>query len=188
MEQEIYEKIKKEQKDYETLSQDDYSEIKKLEKEELVKRYLYLKKVKDEIDKMRFYDGKNPDIPALIIDNYGYGQIKKTNEIWTPILEFPKETFEDFFKKSLPDIPPKTMLTMYWDLENRKKEIYIPEFEKKEFESTHKVITGNMEIRDAEGRYYNTRYQFFKILLEEGQEEAVSYIIDKYGVNKGMSR
>ena len=182
MEPEIYERIKKEQKDYETIAKGDYSEIEDLEKQELIKRYLYLKKLKKEIDKTRFYDGENPDIPALIIDNYGYGQIKKTNEIWVSIMDLAN------YDNIMPNMPKDTILYIYWDLENKSKEIIILVSEKEDFESSHNVVTGNMEILDPIGRYYNTRYQFFKMLLEEGQEVAVSYILNKYGVNKGKSR
>ena len=188
MEIELYEKIKKRQEEYEKLAKGDYSEILKLKQTELVKRYLYLIELKEYVDETNFYDGKDPNIAVEVIEKYGTGKIHRTNEIWMSIIEFSKEDYEKFFNKPLPNISNGTMVTMYWDIENKAREVVIPAEAKDEFESTHRVISGDLSILDAWDRYFNARYQFFNIMFSEGQEVAVAKILETYGINKSKTR
>ena len=45
------------------------------------------------------------------------------------------------------------------------------------FETKNKVIRGKRTIEDAEDRYFNTRYEYFNLCINEGQEAAIKTML-----------
>ena len=84
MEKEILEMIKKEVSDMEKIAVRDYSEIEKLEKDPNVQRYIYLKGLKENRDLIE-YGARG--IIYDIIEKYGHGLIKESNNIWCFLFE-----------------------------------------------------------------------------------------------------
>ncbi len=188
MEQDLYEKIQERKKEYEKMASGNYKELEELEKNSLVKRYIYLTKLKEYVDRTNFFDGEDPNIVIDTLRDYGNGKINETNEIWVFIRDFSVKDYKKVYNQVVIDKPEDAMVAVYRDAENNQREIVISLEDKEEFERTHKVVTGDMTILNEEDRYFNTRWQFFKLMIEEGQEVAVSKILEKYGVNKGRNR
>ncbi len=174
MNKETLESIKKEYKEMEEIANGDYSAIKELENNPIVKKYLQLKNLK-------YQARSEDDIIYSIINNYSYGNIKETNGILVYLVERVAERAkvlyddEEFKKKyNLDSYRDDQVLVFYRDLENFEINYVIKKEDQEEFEKTHTVIYGKPTIFDHEDRYHNARYNFFRTLINDGQEEAVS--------------
>lgn len=77
------------------------------------------------------------------------------------------------FKTTLEETDKDKIVCIYLDIENSKKVIVIPLEEQDAFESVNKTIRGKRTILDAQDRYFNTRYEYFNLCINEGQETAV---------------
>ena len=162
MEQEILETIKQKYNDMTKISKNDYSELEELEKNPVVQRYLYLKKLKESNEELAYHGASiysHHIIIGNILDEYGNGKIKKTNNIWCYLFE-------------------NGDAVVYCDIENKSRITCISKDIQEEFENTNKVVYGSNYIRDYSDRYYNTRYKFFNWCIEEGQEEAVNKVME----------
>ena len=84
MEKDILEMIKQDYSDMEKISTRDYSEIAELEKNPIVQRYRYLIGLKESRDLIEY--GKRC-IVGKIIEKYGHGLIKESNNIWCLLFE-----------------------------------------------------------------------------------------------------
>ena len=179
MDKNTLEAIKSEAMDMKKIAEGDYSEIKKLEENPIVQKYLHLKALQDSPYGVR----NNDDVVYRIMDNYAYGLINDTNDIWVYYFEKAVGILKERGFSSIPldGYDDDQVLVIYKDLENGERLIAIREEEQKEFESTHKVTYGKESIYDSQDRYFNIRYQFFKSVIEENQEEAVKRVL---GLNK----
>lgn len=113
--------------------------------------------------------GKN-HITSKIIEKYGNGLIKDSNNIWCYLYH----TFDRDHSKTI---------VVYQDLENSTKYMTIDVDKQDEFEATHNVVYGNLDIRDYNDRYYNIKHQFFEDCINDGQEIAVQKVLSK-GIKK----
>ena len=84
MEKDILEIIKREASDIKKIADGDYSEISELEKDPIVQRYLYLKCLKESRDLIEY---GNRCIVGKVIEKYGHGLIKDSNNIWCFLFE-----------------------------------------------------------------------------------------------------
>ena len=178
MENEILEKIRTEYKDITEALRTKFREINKLEDNSSVKRYNYLKSLKDKASSGEFNDDKS--VLDYCIDEYGYGKPRQTNEIWLFMFECPILTFERKFNLRLLEEDKSKIVAYYTDIENKSKHAIVTKENQDEFESTHNVVTGKQDIRDYIDRYYNIRHEFFTTCVEEGQENAVKIVLKKY--------
>lgn len=177
MNKELLEQIRKEYKDYSKMTLKDYSELEELERNPIVIRYKYLLKLKDDIARSNFYDGKDPNYTCEVISKYGRGSITETNNIWCWLVDISARKYETIFNKALDDFSRNDLVSVYRDLENSKKTIVIPYTEQASFEATHKVVRGKRYIADFEDRYCNTRYPFFDLCLKESEEAAITFVM-----------
>lgn len=178
MENEILDKIKKEYKDIRDTLNNNFREISRLEETSTVKRYNYLKNLRDRARSGEFE--KDRDVLDYCLEEYGYGKPRKTNEIWLYMLECPIATYEKLFKVRLLEQDKSKTVILYIDLENRTKRSIVLKENQEEFERTHRVIYGKEHILDCYDRYYNARREFFVSCLENGQEKAVQMILTRY--------
>ena len=178
MENEILEKIRKEYKDITEAINSNFREISRLEDNQFVKRYNYLKSLKAKASFGEFSNDKN--VLDYCLEEYGYGKPRETNEIWLFMFECSIEKYEKMFKVRLLEEDKNKMVAYYTDIENKSKHAVVAKEKQEEFESTHRVVTGKLSIYDCCDRYYNLRREFFASCLEEGQEQAVQKILKKY--------
>lgn len=175
MKDELIKEMKKEYEDIKMISQEDYSEIEKLEENHIVQRYNYLLSLK----KSRFEFKDENRIIADFVYKYGQGAIEKTNEIWCLVYEITAERYENSFHTHLNNIDKDDIVLVYFDIENNKKHIVINKSEQENFESTHKVVVGKLSIEDSIDRYFNTRFEFFNTCLNDGQDVAIKKLLNK---------
>ena len=188
MQKELYDQIQKDYSDYKRMVNKDYEELEELENNPIVKRYKYLLQLKDDIARTNFYDGKNPDFICEVINRYGKGLITETLNIWAWFLNISVGKYEEIFKKTLEGMDKDGMISVYIDIENSKVVKVIPLEQKDTFEKENRVVKGNMSIYDASDRYYNTRYKFFKLYVNEGEDIAVKTIIEQEKVKLTLER
>ena len=162
MKKEILEMIKKDYSDMKKIANGDYSEILELEKNPVVERYRYLVSLKESKD-LKEYGEKC--IVSKIMDKYGHGAIKETNDIWC----FLFEAAENYSKGNEENIT----MAVYRNIEDGSKIIAISKGSREEFEETHNVVFGKSQIEDYSDRYNNVKYEFFNDCITDGQEVAV---------------
>lgn len=179
MENELLKKIKQEYKDIRAALDSNFREISKLESNQIVKRYNYLKYLRTKKENGEFNNSKN--ILDYCFEHYGYGKVRNTNEIWLLMFECPISVFEKRFNVRLLEEDKSKIVAYYTDIENAAKHTIVTKDNQEEFERTHKVITGKtVYIFDSYGRYYDIRHEFFTSCVEDGQENAVKKILEKY--------
>ena len=178
MENEVIENIRKEYKDITGVIDSNFRELGLLEDNAVVKRYKYLKGLKDKVQCGELKDNKS--VLDHCIEEYGYGKPRQTNEIWLYMLECTVEKFEQLFKVRLLEQDKSKTVVLYYDIENRAKHAIVPKENQEEYESTHNVVYGKETIYDCMDRYYNLRREFFVSCVEEGQEKAVGMVLSKY--------
>lgn len=180
MENEVLDEIKEEYNDISKLINSNFSEISELENNPIVKRYKYLKWLKNEVEFRRFNNSK--DILDYCIDQKL--DIKKTNDIWMYMFECPIEEWERITNTKISEEDKSKVIVWYANIENLSNEELVLKEKQKEFESTHKVVTGKETILDCYDRHYNLRHEFFTSCVEEGQDIAVQKILKKYSKTK----
>ena len=176
MEKDILEMIKREVSDMKKIADGDYSEISELEKDPIVQRYLYLKGLKESRDLIEY--GKRC-IVGKVIEKYGHGLIKDSNNIWCFLFESEARNIRGISFDGFDSIPEDQVMVVYQDLEDNTRVIVICKDKQEEFESTHNVVYGKSSILDYSDRYYNTRHQFFEDCINDGQETAVKKVLSK---------
>lgn len=177
MEKDIVEAIKRDCADMQMMVNKDYSELEELKNNPAVQRYLYLEKLKDE---RSLVERKERAITDEIIEKYGAGAIKETNNIWCFLYEIPGKRINKYFYFVYADFfNDNDTVALYCDIENSSRQVAIISNRKDEFEATHLVVYGNRDIYDGKGRYYNTRYQFFDDCIKYGQIEAVQKVLSR---------
>ncbi len=174
MEQEILDAMRKERKDMETIANRDFSELEELKKDPKVQRYISLKELIDS-NSVTVYGTRF--IVNDLMEKYGSGKIQYTNNIWCYF-------FEDVFKKvkyynfSINDeFKDDDIVVLYIDIENDNRMIAIKKEKQEEFEKNNIVVYGKMSILDPNDRYYNTRIQFFRECLENGNEAGLAKML-----------
>lgn len=178
MNNKILEKIKQDFVDIDKISKGDFSEITELEKNPIVQRYKYLLDIKNSY----FITDSNNNqshIFGEIINKYSTGLIEQTNNIWFWFLNMPVGKYEEIFSTSLSKTDKDSIIAVYMDLENSKKVITIPIDKQDDFESANYVIRGNRSIVDSGDRYYNARYEFFKLCVSGDQNLAVKMMLEE---------
>jgi hypothetical protein len=178
MENEVLERIRKEYNDITGSIDSNFRELSRLEDNAIVKRYNYLKKLKDMTSIGELKNHKS--VLDHCIEEHGYGKARQTNEIWLFMFECPIEAFEKRFNVRLLEQDKSKIVAYYTDLENKSKHAIVLKEKQIEFESTHRVVTGKNDIYDYLDRYYNIRHEFFVSCVEEGQDKAVEMILQKY--------
>ncbi len=178
MNKEILNQIKQEYQEMAKISKGDFSEITELEKNPIVQRYKHLMRIK-ETCYGRDSDYEESYIFNEIINKFGNGIIKETNKIWFYFLNMPLSKYEEIFNKSLGGMNRDSIVSVYLNLENAKEVIAIPLEKKTDFESKNIVVRGKQSIDDPSDRYYNKRYNFFKLCITEGQDLAIKRMLEK---------
>lgn len=178
MNKEILQQIKQEYNELHKISEGDLQEIKELEQNPIVQRYRYLLNLKDSF--ARIDDCyKQSYIYSEIINKYGNGLIEPTNNLWFWFFDISVSQYEKMFKTVSNETDKDRIVCIYLDLENSKKIIAIPLEEQDAFEAMNKVIRGKRTIYDAQDRYFNTRYEYFNLCINEGQETAIKTMLNK---------
>lgn len=160
------------------IMKEDFSELKELEEKPDVIRYKELMKMKEDINSIR-------NINELIEQckvKFGF-KLEETNNIWVYAYESSCEECERIFYKDLGEEYKNKRVVVYCDLESACKYKYIPYEDKEEFESSNRVIYGNMDMLSFSDRYYDARTNFFKYAILEGQEQAVQKVLTMYKKN-----
>ena len=176
MENEIIKTIKTDCDSMRKLANGDYSEIKELEKNPAVIRYLYLTDLRYSHD---IVDHKEKHITDLIIEKYGSGAIKETNNIWCYLYDTAASRIKDVSTVNPNSFDDNEVVAIYRDIEDSTRIMAIKKEEKESFEASHKVVFGDSQILDGNDRYYNTRRMFFDACIKESQEEAVEKLLTK---------
>lgn len=176
MEKDILERINQDYSDIEKISTRDYSEIAELEKNPIVQRYRYLIGLKESRDLIEY--GKRC-IVGKIIEKYGHGLIKESNNIWCLLFESETKYIKDIHFEYFDKIDGEKIAVVYRDLEDGSRMIAISKDNQEEFEATHNVVYGNSQISDYSDRYYNTRHKFFEYCITDGQDVAVQKILSR---------
>lgn len=176
MKKDILENIKQEYNDMLKISNGDFTEITELENNPVVQRYrhlLDLKKSRDLVEK-----GKRC-IVGKVIEEYGHGVIKESNNIWCLLFETEAKKVKGSSFEHFDKVDEDQIVVLYQDIENSFRTIAISKANQEEFEATHNVVFGKPHIYDSSDRYYNTRRQFFEDCITNGQEEAVKKILSR---------
>ncbi len=176
MNKEIIQQIRQEYNDFYKISKGDLQEIKELEQNPIVQRYRYLLNIKDSFERIDDCY-KQAHIVGEIIDKYGRGLIEPTNNLWFWFLDCSVSQYEKMFKTISKETDKDRIVCIYLDIENSKKVIAIPIEEQDTFESVNKVIRGKRTILDANDRYFNTRYKYFNLCINKGQEIAIETML-----------
>lgn len=176
MEKDILEMIKQEYSDMEKISTRDYSEIASLETSPDVQRYRYLIGLKNDRDLIEY--GKRC-IVGKVIDKYGHGLIKESNNIWCFLFESDTKSIKGIPFALVETADDEDIAVIYRDLEDSSRMIAISKANQEEFEATHNVVFGNPQISDYSDRYYNIRHKFFESCITNGQEIAVQKILSR---------
>ena len=182
MENEVIERIRKEYKDITEAINSNFRELGMLESNAVVRRYNYLKNLRDKYEYSPDFK-TNKSILDHCIEEYGYGKPRQTNEIWLYMFECSIERFEQLFRVRLLEQDKSKIVVVYYDIENRAKHAIVPKENQEEYESTHNVVYGKETIYDCMDRYYNLRREFFVSCVGEGQEKAVEMVLSKYPKN-----
>lgn len=172
MKKSVLRRIIEEYKNIKKIAEGDFSEIEELEKNPIQRYKKYLLMLKES----RF-EFKNEDrIIGQILSDYS----QETNIIWCFVYEMSVQKYEECFNETLKEYDKNSTVLVYFDIENSQRYITINKEEQESFESTHKVIRGNLSIQDGADRYYNVRHEFFSSCLEDGQDVAIQKILTKY--------
>ena len=160
------EKMQQDYNDVKKVVNGDYSEIEKLEQDPAVKRYLFLKSLKDDVSLA--YGGESSAID-YIMRKYGRGEIKDSDTTWFFYFEdvskellHAKNVYEYF-----EEVPDNQMMVVYVAIENDRRIIAISKDKQEEFEREHTVVYGKESILDRRDRYYNEKYRIFERLLSK---------------------
>ncbi len=172
MNKEILKQIKQEYNELHKIAKGDLKEIEELEKSPIVQRYKYLLNIKKSFDRVDDCY-RQSHIFGEIINKYGNGLIEPTNNLWFWFLDGSVSKYEEMFKTVLDETDKDRIVCIYLDLENSKKVIVVPIEEQDTFEAMHKVIRGKRTIFNAQDRYFNARYEYFNLCINEGQEIAI---------------
>lgn len=178
MNREILEKMKQDFNDMDKILKGDFSEITELEKNPIVERYKYLLDIKKSYSSTDDYY-RQSHIFGEIINKYSTGLIEQTNNIWFWFFNVPVSKYEEIFRTSLDGNAKDSIIAVYIDLENSKRVITIPIDKQDDFESTNNVIRGKRSIFDSADRYYNARYEFFNLCINEDQDLAVKMMLQE---------
>ncbi len=176
MTKEELEQIRKEYTEEKRLIQSDFEEIKELEEHPVVKRYKYL------LELQRSYIGVDncyKDVISKLIKKFGSGALEQTNHIWFWAIDLSVQRYEEIFGSSYYDEDKERMVSVYMDLEDATRRITIPLSEQPTFEQENRVVRGKRFINDFQDRYYNTRYKFFDLCIEKGQDEAIKAMLEE---------
>lgn len=176
MEKDILEMIRQDYCDMRKISDGDYSEIIELEENPVVQRYRYLIGLKESRD-LREY-GKRC-IVGKIIEKYGHGVIKESNNIWCLLFESEAKYIKGIPFDCFDQIDEEQIVVVYRDVEDSSRTVAISKDRQEEFEATHNVIFGDSQILDYSDRYYNIRHKFFNDCVIDGQDAAVEKILSK---------
>lgn len=176
MNKEIIQQIRQEYNDCYKISKGDLQEIKELERNPIVQRYRYLLNIKDSIERIDDCY-KQSYIVGEIINKYGNGFIESTNNLWFWFLDCSISQYEKMFKTISEETDKDRIVCIYLDIENSKKVIVIPFEERDAFETINKVIRGKRTILDSQDRYFNARYEYFNLCINEGQETAIKTML-----------
>ena len=118
-------------------------------------------------------------IYGKLIDKYGNGLIKNTNNLWVWLLETDINNYERLFKTSLEETDKNKIINVYVDLENSNIVTCVTLEDKDHFEETHNVLKGKRTIIDFNDRYFNLRYEFFKLSLNYEQKDVVKKLLEE---------
>ena len=152
----------------------DYSELEELEKDPKVQKYITLQELKSNP-----YAPQNKDeLVNKCQEKFGV-DLEKANDIWVFMCELPYATCIIRFKAVLDEKYINQNIAVYRNIESRMLR-FVAEEDKKKFESKHRVIEGNPDISDFNDRYNNARFNFFKSMINDGQEKAVEKILSLY--------
>lgn len=173
MEQEILESLRLDIEDVKEIIRSNFEEIKKLEKNPKVKRYIHLLRLKEELE-----NGLNlnsdKEIAIHELGKYTQGIIQETNDIWFLIGKYTLEEYLDTFGTT-PSV--KDNFLLYVNLENEKMHNCIKPEKQLDFESEHTVIKTNKR-NDWHG-YYKMRNKFFVDCVKEGETTAYQKVLTK---------
>ena len=154
-------------------NKENYEELKRLKKDPLIVRYNYLLIKLEQIDRI-----DNTEIALReIIDKYGNGFISDTNDLWFWYMDAPAFQYE--IQISSKDVTSDSIASVYINMENSKKFVAILKEEQKDFEKCHKVVRGNRNIIDGQDRYYNTRFEYFRLCINGDQEAATKAMMQE---------
>ena len=176
MKEEMLKTIKQEYHDMEKIAHRDYSEITELEKDSKVQRYIYLNKLKNDYDIVEYGD---KHIVDTLMKKYGQGLIESTNDMWFRYLETTGKFTKKYGLSDANKFDDNEPVVIYLDIEDTSKVVVLKKEEQEEFEKTHNIVHGDLNIVDCSGRYYNTRHKFFDLCLKENQEAAVKRLLKK---------
>lgn len=174
MDKETLKQLKQDYNDITKIATGDLKELEELEKNPAVKRYKHLLNIKDLVNTK-----DESELFGEIINKYGNGLIKSTNNLWFWYLDISASDYEKTFNKPLENIPKDQIVSVYVDIENSTKIIAIPFAEKATFEAQNKVIRGKRTIADPEDRYYNTKFSFFTNCLQKDQKRATQTMLEE---------
>ena len=152
----------------------DYSELEELEKDPKVQKYIILQELKNNP-----YPPQNKDELVNECQKKFGISLEETNDIWIFMCELPYESCVLRFKAVLDKKYINQNIAVYRNIESRMLK-FVTEEDKKEFESKHIVIEGNLDISDFNDRYNNARFTFFKSMIDDSQEKAVEKILSLY--------
>jgi len=163
------------------------SEIKELEENELIQKYLKKKEqldsLNDRITQIRRENGREflfDENKALI--QYGFNI--NTNKIYVCLGGYPKRRivsddmqikFEPDMDKYLPIESDESMYRIYADIESNNTEV-VHKTEWNEFENENTVLFPGEE--DPFEFYIRVRLLFFKSCIENNQEEAIAKVLE----------
>ncbi len=180
MEKDILEMIKREVSDMTKIADGDYSEIAELEKNPIVRRYLYLKSLEESRD---LIEHGRRCIVGRIIDKYGHGVIKESNNIWCFLFEAEAKKVKGSSFEHFDKVDEDQIVVVYRDIEDSSRIIAISKDNQGKFEATHNVVFGNLQILDYSDRFYNTRHKFFENCITDGQDTTVQKILSRHKDN-----
>ena len=151
-----------------------------LMKDEDVQKYALQKSVDKCCKKGRLK--KETAIVEAVVNVYGFGAIKETNEIWCYLFTTTADKSRNI--PGAEKLKPDQEVAIYQDIENSCRYVAVATDKQKEFEQTHKVAYGDTKISSFEDRYHNTRKKFFSECINGSQEEAIKKVLVRSGSKK----
>ena len=187
MEKKIYKKIKQDYNYMYKFSKHNYYELRKLEKSSIIRKYKHLLKLKKLSQYLKCTNSDKSNIIHEIINMYSYGAIRKTNNILYPYLEITVKEYEEIYNCKLDKKCKDSIIVIYLDIENSKKQVIIDLTDKENFEANNKIVKGDESIPNFIDRYYNLKYEFFKLCLYYDQDLALKQIMGKENSKEKMT-
>ena len=114
-----------------------------------------------------------------LMDKYGTCLIKETNNLWFFLNDMQIAKYEEIFATKIDGYDKNKIASVYIDIENSSKVLCIPLEEQVKFEEENNIIRGKRSIRDYWDRYYNIRYEFFKLCIENNAAYAVKKLLEE---------